>query len=331
MNKDLKIDFVVPWVDGNDPVWIKEFNKYCPDNKKIIDASEKRYRDFGLLKYWFRGVEKFAPWVNKIHFVTCGQKPSWLNLSSSKLHWVKHEDYIPSEYLPVFSANPIEIMIHKIPDLEEHFVYFNDDFYLTDFIEPRFFFVNGKPCDAAIEGTIFGEMGHILLNNATLINKTFSKHLIIKKNWNKWFNFRYGKNILRTALLFPQHHFSGFGNFHFAMPYTKTLFEQVWKEYPEKLTQTMKNRFRSEQDVNQYIFQDYRFCKGDFIPRNPCWKKRFFALSNDNLFNVVSCIESQKQKELVINDTDNIDFELAKNKLQRAFEHILPEKSSFEV
>ena len=24
------------------------------------------------LKYWFRGVEKFAPWVNKIYFITYG-------------------------------------------------------------------------------------------------------------------------------------------------------------------------------------------------------------------------------------------------------------------
>ena len=22
------IDFVIPWVDGSDPVWIEEFNKY---------------------------------------------------------------------------------------------------------------------------------------------------------------------------------------------------------------------------------------------------------------------------------------------------------------
>lgn len=65
---DDKIDFVIAWVDGNDPKWKKEREKYMP--KSGNDARDVRYRDWDNLKYWFRGVEKFAPWVNKIHFVT---------------------------------------------------------------------------------------------------------------------------------------------------------------------------------------------------------------------------------------------------------------------
>ena len=30
----MKIDFVVPWVDGSDPKWRKEKAKYCPEEKK---------------------------------------------------------------------------------------------------------------------------------------------------------------------------------------------------------------------------------------------------------------------------------------------------------
>ena len=29
------IDFVIPWVDGSDPVWIEEFNKYLIKNNKL--------------------------------------------------------------------------------------------------------------------------------------------------------------------------------------------------------------------------------------------------------------------------------------------------------
>ena len=181
MKTNFDIDFIVPWVDGSDPQWIAEFNKYCPEDKRIIDASAKRYRDYGLLKYWFRGVEKFAPWVRKVHFVTCGQKPEWLNLDAPKLHWVKHEDYIPREYLPVFSANPIEMYMHHIPDLAEHFVYFNDDFFLIAPVKETFFFKNGLPCDSAILGTIsLTDIGHILLNNNNLINQRFNKKKVEK-------------------------------------------------------------------------------------------------------------------------------------------------------
>ena len=76
----MDIDFVVTWVDMNDPEWQKEFSKYSGDRNNIRNGvSEARFRDYGFLKYWFRGVEKFAPWVRKIHFVTSGQKPEWLD------------------------------------------------------------------------------------------------------------------------------------------------------------------------------------------------------------------------------------------------------------
>ena len=76
-----KIDFVLPWVDGNDKEWIDLKRKYessveilSKSNPEVNDAS--RYRDYGLLKYWFRGVDRFAPWVNRVFFVTCGQNAS---------------------------------------------------------------------------------------------------------------------------------------------------------------------------------------------------------------------------------------------------------------
>lgn len=72
-----KIDFVVMWVDGNDPEWQKEKQKFSVDDN--ADGSIYRYRDFGLLKYWFRGVEKFAPWVNNVYFVSWDMSQSgWI-------------------------------------------------------------------------------------------------------------------------------------------------------------------------------------------------------------------------------------------------------------
>ena len=83
----MKIDFVVPWVDGNDPEWRKQKNEYLP--KKVSDAGADRYRDMGTLKYWFRAVEKYAPWVNKVHFITWGHLPEWMNTECEKLNIVK--------------------------------------------------------------------------------------------------------------------------------------------------------------------------------------------------------------------------------------------------
>ena len=101
-----KIDFVIPWVDGNDPAWIAQRKKYQPDTRD--DDGESRYRDWENLQYWFRGVEKFAPWVNKVYFLTWGHVPVWLDTSNPKLQIVRHEDYIPKDYLPTFSR-PIRL------------------------------------------------------------------------------------------------------------------------------------------------------------------------------------------------------------------------------
>ena len=98
MKKQTQIDFVVTWVDDRDLEWRKERAKYSGD--RGTDNRDERYRDWDLLRYWFRGVEKYAPWVRKIHFVTWGHLPAWLDTSNPKLHIVKHEDYISKEYLP---------------------------------------------------------------------------------------------------------------------------------------------------------------------------------------------------------------------------------------
>ena len=104
----MDIDFVIPWVDGSDLEWRKNKNKYSGKIDEPVDITDARYRDWDILKYWFRGVEKYAPWVHKIYFVTCGQKPDWLNENHDKLVLVNHEDYIPHEYLPTFSSHTIE-------------------------------------------------------------------------------------------------------------------------------------------------------------------------------------------------------------------------------
>ena len=102
MDEKEKIDFVLPWVDGADPKWLAEKRKWEGAGAAMARGDEDanadcRYRDCGLLKYWFRAVEKFAPWVNRVFFVTCGQKPDWLDESNPKLRLVNHADYIPAD------------------------------------------------------------------------------------------------------------------------------------------------------------------------------------------------------------------------------------------
>ena len=232
----IDIDFVIPWVDGADPVWADSYRQYAHLEDKRFNVSGERFRDWGLLRFWFRAVAKYAPWVRTIHFVSCGQVPTWLNKEHPQLHLVKHEDYLPARFLPTFCANPIELSFHRIEGLSEHFVYFNDDMFLSAPVQPSDFFKNGLPRETAIRSHLLpSEFGHIVLNDINLINKYLDFYSLYRKNLRKWFNARYGLQGLKNFLFIPYKDFTGMRESH--LPYTlrKSTFEAVWQKCGKEL------------------------------------------------------------------------------------------------
>lgn len=330
-----KIDFIIPWVDGNDPEWKKQKDKYS--NTKENDDRINAYRDWDLLKYWFRGVEKNAPWVNKIYFITCNQKPEWLNEKNEKLVLINHEDYIPQEYLPTFSSHTIELNLHRIEGLSDKFSYFNDDVFIIDKVKPSDFFVNNLPCDRAILNIncekLSWQIQKINNNNIAVINEEYDFKKCLKNNAYKWFNLKYGKDLLRNLWLLPCPRFPGIKHEHVNVNYLKATFEEVWSKYYDILDETCKHKFREPNyDVNQWIFKDWQIAKGNFVP----WHKAstFCDLKfRKNFENYINVIRKKKSKIICINDAEDLnesEYIEKKKKLIEAFDSIFPDKSSFE-
>lgn len=335
-----KIDFVIIWVDGNDPAWQKEKKHYLgmlnEETNRDIDAGNVRYRDWDNLKYWFRAVEKYAPWVNKVHFVTCGQKPDWLNVEAPKLHLVHHKDYIPAEYLPTFSSHPIELNLHRIEELSEHFVYFNDDFFLTAPVEKKDFFVGGLPCDCIEEEPVeFPKCelyNSIRINDIVFMNRHFDRHRCRHENKEKWYSLKTphstAKNILTGCL--KNKYFFGMAIHHLPQAYCKKTLKAVWENESEWMHETCSHRFRDSRDISQHVFKFWQLMMGQFYP----YDKRKFgkALPVDTkLDQICEAIQKQKYKAICINDADAADFDQAKKRVIEAFEKVLPEKSSYEL
>lgn len=329
-----KIDFVITWVDGNDPEWRKEKNKYSGNTEG--DAREVRFRDWDNLQFWFRGVEKFTPWVNKIHFVTWGHLPSWLNTDHPKLNIVRHEDYIPKEYLPTFNSHTIELNLHRIKGLEDKFVYFNDDTFIIQEMKEEDFFKNDLPRDIAVlmpnMPGFRNSTSPIVANMMEIINTRFDKRKVLKANLFKWFNPLYKKHLLSTLCMLPYRYFSSFFNPHLPNAYLKETFVELWESEKEILHKTCSNKFRGGRDVNQWLMRYWQLVNGKFVPRNVnvgmC-----FSLTNDNR-GIVDVIQRQKYKMICINDNDREpieDFEREKELIKQAFNLILPVKSSFEI
>lgn len=327
------IDFVITWVDMDDPRWKESFAKYSGriDNSQN-QFSQARFRDYGLLKYWFRGVEKFAPWVRHIHFVTCGQAPEWLDKTNPKLKLVNHEDYIPNEFLPVFNSSLIELYFHKIPDLAEHFVYFNDDFYIISPTPRERFFKDGMPCDIAAFRYNSGRSlwSKCLNNNIRLINSHFDKKEILARDAEKWFYEDYGRKAFVTKLLKNYDKFITLMVPHNAQPYLKSSYEQVWKQFGDELTRVSSNRFRSPEDYTQELFRTWQICSGNFEPYNTYADTKMFPLLI-KAGKGIEAVRQQKYKLVCLNDNQHIrNYNRVMAELEEAFQSILPDKSSFE-
>lgn len=320
-----KIDFVVTWVDGNDPVWQEDKAKHLCEGG---DAHIKRFRDWDQLKYWFRSVEKNAPWVNKIHFVTYGHLPQWLDTSNPKLNVVNHSDFIPEEFLPVFNSTAIEVHLHRIPGLTEQFVYFNDDTYIMKPCKETDFFVKGLPVDEAIfDPPLPHENGcycHHLYNDYSVYTQYLSSKTFIK-NIFKYINFKFGAHnfiqiLARNKYIRPLHH---------AKSFCKSSFETIWKNNERYMLRTARSRFRKELNNSPQVFRGYQIITGKFYPKH----KRKYALVIDtrDVSIAQNAIEAGKYKYLCLSDnTPAEEFDMAKEAINGSFEKIFPKKSSFE-
>lgn len=336
MENNNDIDFVITWVDSNDPAWRKEKARYSglADNsfESVYNQNDVRYRDWGLLRYWFRAVEQYAPWVRCIHFVTWGHIPAWLNTENPKIHVVKHTDYIDAEYLPTFSSRPIELNMHRIPGLSEKFVYFNDDMYLNSPVSQRDFFHNNLPCDSAILDTILARKSGIansIVNSLKVINEYFSVRETIKQKPNNWLNLKYGKDVIKTLLLLPWGYFTGFVETHTANAFLKSTFQEVWEKEEKYMREVSSSKFRDEKGTSQWLMRYWQLASNTFYPRTLRFQAYF---GPSEMHKAAIEISREKYKLLCINDSEQIrDYDMVRRELIDAFERKYPHKSTFEL
>lgn len=336
----MDIDFVVLWIDNTDLKWQseKEFweEKY---NKTNWGNGAVRFRDWGLFKYWFRCIEKNAPWVRKVHLVTNGQVPSWLDLSNPKLELNIHSSFMDPESLPTFSSHAIELQLGNINTLAEHFVYYNDDTFLLKEVSPDYFFKNGKRCDCFCEKKIWLFSGtgfpRILQNDIDAINSVVNGKRKLVRNeigLHKWLSAELplSYRIFNLTNYIRANKFLGISVEHIANAYTKTQFAEVWDVFRPRLEATIRHKFRSDEDVNQYLIRYWSIINNDF-EFNRYTKGQYLTLRD--LKTVCKSINGDtKYPVACINDDDTIPYDENKVQIIRdAFEKAYPNKSSFEL
>jgi hypothetical protein len=334
------IDIVIPWVDGSDPAWREAFvlaRDTSPSAVVATGGTENsaaiRYRDWGTLRYLLRGIERFAPWVRRVHLVTWGHLPEWLDTANPRLNIVRHSDYIPSEYLPTFSSRPIELNVHRIEGLAQRFILFNDDMFLLRPVPEKRFFRRGLPCDMARLSLIApSTISHTVLNMTEVLARRHDRRQTMRRNPGKWFSPRYGiGNLLKTLDLSLWRGWSGLADTHMPQPYLRETFERMWREEGGILDATCRQRFRSPFGVNHWLMRYEQLVSGRFSPVG-FGDVRLDYLAEERIGDIEEYIRAQRYSMICLNDSPLLgDFEAVRGRLIAAFESILPEKSSFEL
>ena len=334
---NVPVDFVVPWVDDTDEVWRQDKSRFA--NPEIKGNGVERYRDWGQFLYWFRAVEQYAPWVRKIHLITYGHVPSWLNQQHEELHIVRHSDFMPQEYLPVFSVNPIELNLHRIEGLSEHFVYFNDDVYLNRPVTKEDFFSGELPkyCGASVPLKNYGYNGpfaHMMLSNLGLINEHFDVYERIENHPERWFNKQYKAYWKYHRWAYRENYLFGMYYPHLGSPMRKSTMQKVWDAFPEELDATCRRRFRSALDVQQQIFHLWDIMSGEYDPVGTDYYGRHFGHLSTQMDEVERAFSEGKCRMICPNDSVDItneNYEQIKKRLDEILSKKFPEKSSYEL
>ena len=308
----MKIDLVYLWCDGSDENWLKEKQYYQAQSGQLnINATDdSRFVQHDELKFSLRSVELYMPWINHIFIVTNGQIPQWLDTNNPKISIVTHKEIMPADALPTFNSNAIEACIPNIPNLSEHFLYANDDVFISGSVEEDFFFASdGRP--------------YVFLNPYNIAEDSlYSRQIHYVQNLIKE---KYGKYYP----LAPHHNIDA---------YRLSDVKKCIEAFKDKFDKTAHQRFREQETMQRVIWSYYALAHKCGIlalnrvsrRRHPDGKKvnpkvrisQYFGRPSD-------VVDRLKSKLFCINDNEKL---LADERMQIKWvlASIFPFASSFE-
>jgi hypothetical protein len=250
---DFPIDLVYTWVDGSDPAWRARRDQALGGNVEALNrqsANDSRFISRDELRYSFRSVAMFAPWVRRIFLVTDDQVPAWLDPTHPQITVVSHKELFGDRgALPTFNSHAIESQLHRIEGLSEHFIYLNDDVFLGRPCLPQMFFqangvskvflsrakIDPGPVDVEsdIPSTAAGK------NNRRLVLDAFDRRVTFK--------MKHVPHALRRSVL-----------------------QEIEQRYPAEVGRTAGHRFRHPEDISltSSLYQYYSFLSGRAVIDN---------------------------------------------------------------
>lgn len=309
------IDAVYTWVDGEDPAWSERMQRArAAEEGREYHAEahgDQRFVQRDELRYSMRSLEMYAPWIRHVYLVTDQQVPAWLDQSHPKISVVDHRDIFDDHSkLPVFNSNAIISRLHHIPGLGEHYIYFNDDFFLGRPLRPNHFFT---PSGYALVSPS---------NNRRPFGAASAKtepHINLTRNMRALIEAEFGITISRAIK-------------HTPYPQLRSVHEEMEARFAEVYRRTTSSRFRHHEDiVADQLFHYYAQCIGKAVAGGP--KYDYFSLGlATELPRLQQLLQLRHRDVFCLNDDPQPDVEpMPEAEILRFLESYYPVPSEFEL
>lgn len=307
------IDVVYTWVDSQDPIWQKAYNQTrelyglpaTPESQV-----KSRFRNRNELKYSLRSLHEYAPFVNHIYIVTFGHKPSWLK-SHKKITVVEHKEiFLNMANLPTFNSQAIEANLHRIPNLQEFFIYFNDDVFLGKKVKASDFFCRN--------GTI-----RVIYDNGYT-----PKGLVTPRDISFVASWKNTNQILDINFGFENRKFLAHAPFALRKSHLKALEER----FPSVFQSVSSHKFRSPEDyvMTCGLVQNYAKYIGQAKTATITNRTIAFTLNLETNRERLKMLYTKQPHTFCIEDVANSDDESSSYQLAQFLETYFPEKAPWE-
>lgn len=313
---DFEVDIVYAWVDGNDPKWKSKKDAWMGSPDTGLEGfhaeavSDSRFESRDELKYSLRSIALYAPWVRNIYIVTDAQRPSWLDTENPRIKIVDHKEIMQPEDLPTFNSNAIISNIHHIPELSEHFIFFNDDVMLGQRVSKADFFT---PSGIAL---ISRSNNRRPFGDPSL---EYGPHFNITRNIRRILEEQFGVTISRAIKHTPH-------------PLIKSVMYEMEEIFISEFKKTSGSKFRHHEDiVADQLHHYYAQIVGKAVPGNMSYN--YINILNDQYVNVMrNTLVKRNRKAFCINDAPEPGATaIPESEVMNFLNRYFPKKSEFEL
>ncbi|MFT5066461.1 MAG: hypothetical protein ACI9TA_002086 [Reinekea sp.] len=242
-----QVDIVLTWVDDNDPIWREKYRQHSASTVTKDATDPARFANHDELRYALRGIFRYYDGIGSVYLVTDGQIPLFWDEFQNRVTIIDHAQIMSTDVTyPTFNSHVIESCLHKIPNLAAQYLYFNDDFILTNPTSISDFFDNDGCAKVFFSAKTFIPEGqttpNMLAADAAAVNA------------RDLFQSRFARTITRKFK-------------HCPVALHRDIMVHLETTFADKFATIRKNRFRNPGDlaVSGSFYQHYALMIGRAI------------------------------------------------------------------